>query len=49
LRAENPRYPDQRPAHDLRIQGVMVSLIRRQPNGGTRQQAVSSAKYAKGR
>jgi repressor LexA len=47
LRAENPRYPDQRPAHDLRIQGVMVSLIRRQPNGGTRQQA-SSAKYPKG-
>jgi len=47
LRAENPRYPDQRPAHDLRIQGVMVSLIRRQPNGGTRQQA-SSAKHAKG-
>ena len=30
LRAENPRYPNQRPAHDLRIQGVMVSLIRRQ-------------------
>src|SRR5919201_1102780 len=29
LRAENPRYPDQRPAHDLRIQGVMVSLIRK--------------------
>jgi len=28
----------------LRIQGVMVSLIRRQPNGGSRQQAVSSAK-----
>jgi len=47
LRAENPRYPDQRPAHDLRIQGVMVSLIRRQPNGGTRQQA-SSAKHPKG-
>src|SRR5437899_4066746 len=49
LRAENPRYPDQRPAHDLRIQGVMVSLIRRQPNGGSRQQAVSSAKHGKGR
>jgi repressor LexA len=49
LRAENPRYPDQRPAHDLRIQGVMVSLIRRQPNGGTRQQAALSAKHAKGR
>src|SRR5881227_3947619 len=49
LRAENPRYPDQRPAHDLRIQCVMVSLVRRQPNGGTREQAVSSAKHAKGR
>ena len=45
LRAENPRYPDQRPAHDLRIQGVMVSLIRRQTNGGTKP--VSTAKHAK--
>src|SRR5437764_12709509 len=34
LRAENPRYPEQRPAHDLRIQGVMVSLLRRQPSAG---------------
>jgi len=46
LRAENPRYPDQRPAHDLRIQGVMVSLIRHQPSGGTK--AVLSSKHAKG-
>lgn len=30
LRAENPRYPDLRPARELRIQGVMVSLIRQQ-------------------
>ena len=30
LKAENRRYPDQRPAHELRIQGVMVSLVRRQ-------------------
>jgi repressor LexA len=30
LKAENARYPDQRPAHELRIQGVMVSLVRRQ-------------------
>src|ERR1700745_915791 len=37
LRAENPRYPDQRPAHDLRIQCVMVSLIRRQPSSGTKR------------
>jgi repressor LexA len=30
LKAENRRYPDLRPAQELRIQGVMVSLIRRQ-------------------
>jgi repressor LexA len=30
LKAENPRYPDLVPARELRIQGVMVSLIRRQ-------------------
>lgn len=30
LKADNPRYPNLRPAHDLRIQGVMVSLVRRQ-------------------
>lgn len=30
LKAENSRYPDLRPAHELRIQGVMISLIRRQ-------------------
>ena len=30
LKAENPRYPHLRPAHELLIQGVMVSLIRRQ-------------------
>ena len=42
LRAENPRYPDQRPAHDLRVQGVMVSLIRRQASGGIKP--VSPAK-----
>ena len=47
LRAENPHYPDQRPAHDLRIQGVMVSLIRRQPSGGSK--AVLSPRHAKGR
>ena len=35
LKAENPRYPNLRPAHDLRIQGVMVSLVRRQaPEAG---------------
>jgi repressor LexA len=30
LKAENPRYPDLRPARELRIQGVMVSLVRKQ-------------------
>lgn len=30
LKAENPLYPDLVPAHELRIQGVMVSLVRQQ-------------------
>jgi repressor LexA len=30
LKAENPRYPDLIPARELRVQGVMVSLIRKQ-------------------
>src|SRR5882724_4204554 len=30
LKAENPRYPDLRPARELRIQGIMVSLVRKQ-------------------
>jgi repressor LexA len=30
LRAENPLYPDLVPARELRIQGVMVSLVRKQ-------------------
>ncbi len=30
LKAENPRYPDLRPARELRIQGVMASLMRKQ-------------------
>ena len=29
LKAENPRYPDLRPARELRIQGVMTSLVRK--------------------
>jgi len=29
LRAENPRYPDLTPARELRIQGIMVSLVRK--------------------
>jgi repressor LexA len=32
LRAENPRYPDLLPATELIIQGVMVGLLRTQPN-----------------
>ncbi len=30
LKAENPRYPDLTPARELRIQGTMVSLVRKQ-------------------
>jgi len=30
LKAENQRYPDLVPARELKIQGVMVSLIRKQ-------------------
>ncbi len=30
LKAENPRYPRLTPAHELKIQGVMVSLVRKQ-------------------
>jgi repressor LexA len=31
LKAENSQYPDLTPARELRIQGVMVSLVRKQP------------------
>jgi SOS-response transcriptional repressor LexA len=30
LKAENPQYPNLVPARELRIQGVMVSLVRKQ-------------------
>jgi repressor LexA len=30
LKAENPRYPNLIPARELKIQGVMVSLVRKQ-------------------
>src|ERR1700737_4204835 len=30
LKAENPRYPKLTPAHELKIQGGMVSLVRKQ-------------------
>ncbi|MEP6821180.1 MAG: transcriptional repressor LexA, partial [Chthoniobacterales bacterium] len=32
LKAENPLFPDLVPARELRIQGVMVSLVRKQIN-----------------
>ncbi|MEY2492054.1 MAG: repressor LexA [Verrucomicrobiota bacterium] len=32
LKSENPRYPDLHPGEELRVQGVMVSLVRRQSN-----------------
>src|SRR6202043_375290 len=31
LKAENPRYPNLIPARELKIHGVMVSLVRKQP------------------
>ncbi|HEY0369443.1 MAG TPA: transcriptional repressor LexA [Chthoniobacterales bacterium] len=37
LKAENPMYPDLVPARELRIQGVMVSLVRRQPGATPRR------------
>ncbi len=30
LKAENPRYPNLSPARELKIQGVMISLVRKQ-------------------
>lgn len=39
LKAENPDYPDLVPARELRIQGVMVSLVRKQPAAGRRKRA----------
>lgn len=34
LRAENPRYPDLIPAHELVIQGVMIALFRKPKDAG---------------
>ncbi|HJT80200.1 MAG TPA: S24 family peptidase, partial [Chthoniobacterales bacterium] len=33
LKAENRAYPDLLPARELRIQGVMISLVRKQAVG----------------
>ena len=37
LKAENRAYPDLIPARELRIQGVMISLIRKQPGAARRK------------
>jgi repressor LexA len=39
LKAENPLYPDLTPARELRVQGVMVSLVRKQPAGQRRKRS----------
>jgi repressor LexA len=37
LKAENPAYPDLIPARELRVQGVMISLVRKQPAAARRK------------
>jgi repressor LexA len=37
LKAENPDYPNLIPARELRVQGVMVSLVRKQPSAQRRK------------
>jgi repressor LexA len=37
LKAENPAYPNLIPARELRIQGVMISLVRKQPAASRRK------------
>ena len=39
LKAENPDFPDLLPARELRIQGVMVSLVRKQMSGMRRKRS----------
>ena len=39
LKAENPLYPDLTPARELRVQGVMVSLVRKQPAAQKRRRS----------
>ena len=39
LKAENPAYPNLVPARELRVQGVMVSLVRKQPAAQRRKRA----------
>jgi repressor LexA len=37
LKAENSAYPNLVPARELRIQGVMISLVRKQPAASRRK------------
>jgi repressor LexA len=37
LKAENSAYPDLTPARELRVQGVMISLVRKQPAAARRK------------
>ena len=39
LKAENPLFPDLTPARELRVQGVMVSLVRKQPAAQRRKRS----------
>ncbi len=39
LKAENPLYPNLTPARELRVQGVMVSLVRKQPAAQKRRRS----------
>ena len=39
LKAENPSFPDLIPAREVRIQGVMVSLVRKQMSGMRRKRS----------
>jgi repressor LexA len=39
LKAENPLYPNLTPARELRVQGVMVSLVRKQPTAQKRRRS----------
>ncbi len=42
LKAENPLYPNLVPARELRVQGVMVSLVRKQINPSPRKRVGAS-------
>lgn len=45
LKAENPMFPDLRPARELRIQGVMVSLVRKQTPPPSRKRTKCSIEH----